>query len=90
MQQPRQHQYHRRSLCRLLLTPPGPTPLWGPVLIPNNCDVCGYLKPPGSDRFFLWKVRMHGALSILRKTLGLRPNDQRCHHETWLHLDFVD
>ena len=25
-----------------------------------------------------------------RKTLGLRPTDQSCHHETWLHLDFVD
>ena len=22
--------------------------------------------------------------------LGLRPTDQSCHHETWLHLDFVD
>ena len=51
-------------------------------------DVCGFLKPPGSQRF--WKVNKHGALSIPRKTLGLRPNDQSCHHETWLHLDFVD
>ena len=25
-----------------------------------------------------------------RKALVLRPNDQSCHHETWLHLDFVD
>ena len=33
---------------------------------------------------------MHGAFSITRKTLGLRPTDQSCHHETWLHLDFVD
>ena len=24
------------------------------------------------------------------KTLGLRPTDQSCHHERWLHLDFVD
>ena len=22
--------------------------------------------------------------------LGLRPNDLRCHHEAWLHLDFVE
>ena len=58
-------------------------PLWGPSSIPNNwADVCGFLKPPGSDR--CWKVRMHGAFSIPRKTLGLRPNDQSCHHETWL------
>ena len=72
-----------------LPTPPGPTPLWGPGPIPNNCaDVCGFLKPPGSDRY--WKVRMHGVFSIPRKNLGLRPTDQSCHHETWLHLDFVD
>ena len=37
-----------------------------------------------------WKVRMHGAFSIPRKSLCLRPTDQSCHHETWLHLDFVD
>ena len=72
-----------------LPTPPGPTPLWWPGSIPDNwADVCGFLKPPGSDRF--WKVRTHGAFSIPRKTLGLRPTDQSCHHETWLHLDFVD
>ena len=72
-----------------LPTPPGPTPLWGPGSIPNNwADVCGFLKPPGSHRF--WKVHKHGAFSIRRKTLGLRPTDQSCHHETWLHLDFVD
>ena len=72
-----------------LPTPPGPTPLWGPGSMPNNwADVCGFLKPPGSDR--CWKARMHGAFPIPRKALGLRPNDQSCHHETWLHLDFVD
>ena len=38
-----------------LPTPPGPTPLWGPGSIPNNwADVCGFLKLPGSQRF--WKV----------------------------------
>ena len=72
-----------------LPTPPGPIPLWGPGSIPDNwADVCGFLKPLGSDRF--WKVSKHGAFSIPRKTLGLRPNDQSCHHETWLHLNFVD
>ena len=72
-----------------LPTPPGPTPLWGPGWIPNDwADVCGFLKPPDSDR--CWTVRMHGAFSIPRKTLGLRPTEQSCHHETWLHLDFVD
>ena len=30
-----------------LLTPPGPTPLWGPGSIPNNwADVCGFLNTP--------------------------------------------
>ena len=72
-----------------LPTPPGPTPLWGPRSIPDNwADVCGFLKSPGSDRF--WKVNKHGAFSILRKTLGLRQTDQSCHHETWLDLEFVD
>ena len=29
-----------------LPTPPAPTPLWGPGLIPNNwADVCGFLNP---------------------------------------------
>ena len=72
-----------------LPTPPGRTPLRGPGSIPDMwADVCGFLKPPGSQRF--WKGIKHGAFSIPRKTLGLRPNDQSCHHETWLHLDFVD
>ena len=64
------------ALCRRLLVP----------------DLCGdqdrfraagltCLEPPESDRH--WKVRLHGALC-------LRPTDQSCHHETWLHLDFVD
>ena len=51
-------------------------------------DVCGFLKPPGSQR--CWKVSKHGAFSIPRETLGLRPTDQSCHPETWLHLDFDD
>ena len=72
-----------------LPTPPGPTPLWGLGSIPNYwADVCGFLKPPDSDRY--WKVRMHADFSIPCTTLGLRPTDQSCHHETWPHLDFVD
>ena len=68
-----------------LLTPP----VWELGSIPVMwTDVCGFLKPPGFQRF--WKVNKHGAFSIPQKTLGLRPNDQSCHHETWLHLDFVD
>ena len=72
-----------------LLTPPAPPPLWEPGSIPNNwAVVCGFLNPPGSQRF--WKVNKHGAFSIPRQALGLRPNDQSCHHETWLHLHFVE
>ena len=68
--------------------PPGPTPLWGPGSILGNwADVCGFLKPTASDRQV--KVRLHGAFSFPRDVLGLHPNDQSCHHEAWLHLDFV-
>ena len=66
-----------------------PPPLWGPGPIPNNwADVCGFLKPPCSQRF--WKVNKHCAFAIPRQALGLRSSDQSCHHETWLHLHFVD
>ena len=34
-----------------------------------------FLKHLGSQRF--WKVNKHGAFSIHRKALGLRPNDQK-------------
>ena len=61
-----------------LPTPPVPTPLWD--LDPS--------RTVGSQRF--WKVNKHGVFSIPRKSLGLRPTDQSCHHETWSHLDFVD
>ena len=68
--------------------PPSPTELWGPGSIPGKwADVYGTLKPPESDRH--WKVRLHGAFSILHEALGIRPTDQSCHHEAWLHLDFV-
>ena len=47
-----------------------------------------FLSPPALNDF--WKVSKHGAFSIPRQTLGLRASDQSCHHETWLHLHFVD
>ena len=72
-----------------LPTPPGPTPLWGPGSVPNNwVDVGCFLKPPLSQKY--WKVTKYGASSIPRQALGLRANDQSCHHETWMHLHFVD
>ena len=56
-----------------LPAPLGPTPCWGPDRFQTTgLTSVGFLKPPDSDRY--WKVRMHGALSIPRKTLGLRPN----------------
>ena len=62
---------------------------FGPGSILDNwADVCGFLKPPGSQKF--WKVSKHGAFSIPRQALGLRANNQSCHHETWLHFHFVD
>ena len=69
--------------------PPGPTPLWGPGSIPGKrADFYGFLEPPESVRH--WKVLLHGAFSILHEALGgIRLTDQSCHHEAWLHLDFV-
>ena len=72
-----------------LPTPLGPTPLWGPESIRNNwAGVCGFLKPPGSQRFL--ESEQTWCFSIPRQALGSRSSDQSCHHETWLHLHFVD
>ena len=68
---------------------PSPTPLWGPgAVVGKWSDFCGFLKSPESDG--TWKVRQHGASSIPHEALGIRPTDQSCHHEVWLHLDFVE
>ena len=62
--------------------PPGPTPLWGPRGVPGEwSDVCGFLKPPGSEDD--WQIRNHGAFTIPYSTLGLKEKDQSCHHEFW-------
>ena len=85
-----QPQFYWGSLCRLRFTyAAGPHTFVGPGSIPDNwVDVCGFLKPPGSKKF--WKVNKHGAFSFPRQALGLRTHDQSCHHETWLHLYFVE
>ena len=58
-----------------LILPPGPTPLFGPGVVPGTwSDVCGFIKPPDSNE--RWKVR--------------QTDQQSCHHEVWLHLDFVE
>ena len=33
-----------------------------------------------------WQIRGHGAFEINRGVLGIRPTDQSCHHEGWIHL----
>ena len=67
--------------------PPGTPLLWGSAAVPGKLtDVCGFLKPPDSDG--QWKVRQHCAFSNHHEALGIRPTDQSCHHEAWLHLDF--
>ena len=43
-----------------------------------------FLKQAGSQRF--WNVNKHGAFSIPRTALGLRPNDQSCEWDNkWNH-----
>ena len=74
--------------CDLPL-PPGSPPLWGPGAVPGAwSDVCGFIKPPDSSE--RWRVRQHGAFPVRHEALGIRQTDQSCHHEVWLHLDFVD
>ena len=53
---------------------------WGPGAVPGErTDVCGF----GNPRTLVENGRSP------RETLGLRPKDQSCHHEVWLHLDLV-
>ena len=66
--------------------PPGPTPLWRPGSILGNWADVGFLNrlnPIDRGRYGFM------APSVPRDVLGLRPNDQSCHQEAWLHLDFV-
>ena len=68
--------------------PLGPTPLWGRGAVPGDwADVCGFLKLP--DSYGRWKVREHATFSIPHDALALRPKDQSCLHDVWLHLAFV-
>ena len=74
--------------CDLPL-PLGPTQLWGPGAVRGTwSDVCGFIKPPDSSE--RWRVRQHGAFPVRHEALGIGQTDQGCHHEVWLHLDFVD
>ena len=76
-----------------------PAQIYRCLLTPHRCgaqEQCqvigktyvGFLKPP--DSYGRWKVRQYGAFSILQDTQGLRPKDQSCHHEVWLHLALVN
>ena len=74
--------------CDLPLLP-GLPPLSVPgTVLGTWSDVCGFIKHPDSHK--LWRVRQHNAFSILHEALGIWQTDQRCHHEVWLHLDFVE
>ena len=44
----------------------------------------GFMKPPGSET--AWHIRMHGDFVINHDVLGIKPTDQSCHHEVWIHL----
>ena len=60
-----------------LPVPSGPPPPGG---VPGEwSDVCGLIKPPGSENE--WQVRMHGAFTIPYGMLGLKETYQSCHHE---------
>ena len=57
--------------------------------VPGNwADVCGFIKPPNTDSE--WQIRGHGAFEINRDVLGIRPTDQSCHHELWIHLSHIN
>ena len=43
-----------------------------------------FIKSPGSET--KWHIRMHGAFEIPHAILGIKPTDQSCHHEVWIHL----
>ena len=73
-----------------LPTPPGPAPLWEPGSIPGCwADV---LRVPDTARVrpAMESPTSRALSSNPHKALGLRPTDQSCHREIWLHLDFVD
>ena len=67
-----------------LPSPPGPPPLWGLGSI-FNCGRRLWISQTTGFRSIL-----EGAHAQPRRTLGLRPTGRSCHHETWLHLVFVD
>ena len=68
-----------------LPVPPGSPPWWGPGAVPGQwADVSGFIKPPDSQDE--WQVCLHGAFSISCSALGLKEQDQSCHHEVWMHL----
>ena len=78
-----------------ILTNPLPTNvpvqgnLWGPGGVVGEWgNVCGFIEPPNADSE--WHIRGHGAFEINRDVLGVRPTDQSCHHEVWMHLSHVN
>ena len=69
-----------------LPTPHGSSPLWGPGNVPGEwADVCGFITPPNTDGE--WQTRGHGAFEDV---LGIRPTDQSCTHEAWIHFSHAN
>ena len=69
--------------------PYGSSPLWGSKNVPAEwADVRGFIEPPNTDNE--WQIRGHGAFEINRDILGIRPTDQSCRHEVWIHLSHAN
>ena len=57
----------------------------------NWADVCRILSIQlGRKRSWKFHQCCRKMTTTTVPVLGIRPNDQSCHDETWLHLDFVD
>ena len=66
--------------------PHGPTPLWGPGAVPGTwSNVCGFFSSLRTQMC----VGEYGNM-VPHEALGIRQTDQSCHHEVWLHMDFVE
>ena len=61
----------------------------GPGGVPGEWPMC-----VGSSSHLVSKLSgifgMHGAFEINDEILGIKPTDQSCHHEVWIHLLHVN
>ena len=54
----------------------------------EGADVCGFIKPPNTDGE--WQIRGHGSFDINHDVFGIRPTDQSCHDEAWIHVSYAN